>query len=422
MEAAPKGVRLQVGIFGRANTGKSSLLNYAAGQDVAITSPVAGTTTDVVEKAMELLPLGPVLFLDTAGLDDASVLGSRRRQRTLAAFRRCDVVLLVLEAGVWTQYEEEVAARCRQDGVPLVMVVNKTDAAWPSAGYMRELQERSRWVLSGSCRRPGEREAFMAAFKAALLQAAPEHVLKIPPLVSDLLPAGGLALFVVPIDMEAPKGRIILPQVQAIRDALDADAGVLVVKENGLVRAWGDLRRAPDLVVCDSQAVGQVAAEVPAGVPCTTFSILFARAKGDLVEAARAAARISGLRAGDRVLVAEACSHHALADDIGRVKIPRWLKQATGVELCMTTCSGRDFPQDLAEYKLVIHCGACTLNRREMLSRLRQARLAGVPVTNYGVAIAAMQGVAARVLEPFPAARAAFLQAQESGLVGRCGS
>lgn len=421
MDAATKGVRLQVGIFGRANTGKSSLLNYIAGQDVAITSPVAGTTTDVVEKAMELLPLGPVLFLDTAGLDDDSALGARRRERALAAFRRCDVVLLVLESGVWTGYEEEVAARCRRQDVPLMLAVNKTDASAPAEAYLRGLRERGRQVLCASCRRPQDREAFMAEFKAALLQAAPGHALQPPPLLADLLPARGLALFVVPIDMEAPKGRIILPQVQAIRDSLDADASVLVTKESGLVRALEGLRRPPDLVVCDSQAVRQVVADLPSGVPCTTFSILFARAKGDLVEAARAAARISSLRAGDRVLVAEACTHHALADDIGRVKIPNWLRQATGAELTSTVCSGRDFPRDLSQYKLVIHCGACTLNRREMLSRLREARGAGVPVTNYGVAIAAMQNVAPRVLEPFPAAREAFLRAQECGRAGRQG-
>jgi [FeFe] hydrogenase H-cluster maturation GTPase HydF len=233
------------------------------------------------------------------------------------------------------------------------------------------------------------------------------------------VPAGGLAVFVVPIDLQAPKGRLILPQVQSIREALDSDAAALVVKERELPAILGRLKEKPDLVVCDSQAVLKVTADVPPDIPCTTFSILFARAKGDLVAAARGAGRLALLREGDRVLIAEACTHHALEDDIGRVKIPRWLRQLAGVRLDIAVCSGHDFPKDLSSYQLVIHCGACTLNRREMLSRLAEARQAGVPVTNYGVAISALQGVAARVLKPFPAAHEAFLQAQAAGAAGR---
>ena len=415
-----KAARFQIGLFGRTNTGKSSLLNLIVGSDVAVTSPVAGTTTDVVEKAMELLPLGPMLFLDTGGLDDASALGARRRQKTESAFRRCDAVLLVLEAQNWGEVEESIHKSCAEHKLPLLLIVNKTDLRQPSPEYLEALRRKSPHVLTVSCRKPEGREAFLAGLKAALQAAAPEGLRQAPSLIADLVPAGGLAVFVVPIDLQAPKGRLILPQVQSIREVLDSDAAALVVKERELPSILGRLHQKPDLVVCDSQAVLKVAADVPPEVPCTTFSILFARAKGDLVAAARGAGRLSCLREGDRVLIAEACSHHALEDDIGRVKIPRWLRQYTGVGLDITVCSGRDFPEDLSSYQLVIHCGACTLNRREMLGRLAEAKRAGVPVTNYGVAIAALQGVAGRVLKPFPAAQEAFSQAQEAGVAGRC--
>jgi [FeFe] hydrogenase H-cluster maturation GTPase HydF len=415
LNEAPKAVRFQIGLFGRTNTGKSSLLNYIAGSDVAVTSPVAGTTTDVVEKAMELLPLGPVLWLDTGGLDDASALGDRRRQKSAAALRRCDAVILVLESAVWGEVEDSLLKSCAEHKRPLILVVNKTDLHQPSADELEELRRKSPHVLSVSCRRPEEREAFLAGLKSALQAAAPESQRQAPSLLADLVPAGGLAVFVVPIDLQAPKGRLILPQVQSIREVLDSDAAALVVKERELTALLARLQQKPDLVVCDSQAVLKVTADVPPEVPCTTFSILFARAKGDLVAAAGGAGRLSTLREGDRVLVAEACTHHALEDDIGRVKIPRWLRQYAGVRLDISVCSGRDFPKDLSAYQLVIHCGACTLNRREMLSRLDEAKQAGVPVTNYGVAIAALQGVAARVLKPFPAAQEAFLQAQAAG-------
>jgi len=408
MIGAPKGVRLQVGLFGRANAGKSSLLNLIAGQDVSITSPVAGTTTDVVEKAMELLPLGPVLWLDTAGLDDRTALGERRRERARRAFRRCDAALLVLEPEVWTAEEDEFCRDCAEKGVPVVLVVNKADLRVPSDGFLKDLRRRGRWVLTVSSLKPSGRDLFLRRLKEALGEAAPEAGFQPPALLAGLLNAGGLAVFVIPIDKEAPKGRVILPQVQCLREALDAGALTLTARGTELAAALRALRRAPDLVVCDSQAVLEVSRTVPEAVPLTTFSILFARAKGDLVELARGARRIDELEDGDRVLVAEACTHHAVEDDIGRVKIPRWLRERTGAELRVDTVSGRDWPADLSSYRLIIHCGACTLNRREMLSRLARARAAGVPATNYGVAISALRGAARRTLAPFPAALEAW--------------
>lgn len=417
MTGASKGTRHQIGLFGRANAGKSSLLNLIAGQDVAITSPVAGTTTDVVEKAMEFLPLGPVLWLDTAGLDDGSALGAARLERTKRAFRRSDAAVLVVEPEVWTGAEEAFCGEAGAAAVPLVLVVNKTDLRRPSELFLKSLRARSPWVLEVCARDAAGRELFLERLRESLRAAVGTG--PAPSLLGDLLPAGGLAVFVVPIDLQAPKGRLILPQVQCLRDALDSDAMVLTVKERELGHALRRLGSAPDLVVCDSQAVLKAAADVPAAIPCTTFSILMARAKGDLTELARGARRIETLRAGDRVLVAEACTHHALEDDIGRVKIPRWLRQFTGSELRIETVCGRDWPADLSAYRLVVHCGGCTLNRREMLSRLAEAREAGVSVTNYGVAIAALQGVARRVLAPFPAALEAYAGADPVRSMGR---
>jgi [FeFe] hydrogenase H-cluster maturation GTPase HydF len=419
MDTTPKGNRLHIAIFGRTNVGKSSLLNYMTGQDIAITSPVAGTTTDVVEKAAELLPLGPVLFIDTAGLDDVSELAGLRLKKTEKIFARADCILLVTEADTWTGYEEAVLAEAQKRKIPVLAIVNKTDVRPPSPVFLQRLAtlaapgggdgaEKTGRVVTLSSIEPAGREAALEAVKRHLIEMAPDDFIETPSLVGDLLPPGGLAVLVVPIDLQAPKGRLILPQVQTIRDALDNDAAALIVKERELASTLAILNRKPDVAVCDSQAILKVSADVPKEIPCTTFSILFARQKGDLATAAAGAAVIETLRPGDRVLIAEACSHHPLQDDIGRVKIPRWLRQYVGGELVIDVSAGRDYPETLNEYRLVIHCGGCMLTRREMLSRLHQAQAAGVPVTNYGLAISFTQGVIGRVLSPFPSALMAF--------------
>lgn len=399
---------MHIALFGRINVGKSSLLNFLVGQDIAITSPIAGTTTDVVEKAAELLPIGPVLFLDTAGLDDDSALGTARIEKTRKVFDRAEVVILVLEPDIWTDYEEAVVGEVRKRKLPLLAVISKIDLNPPSAGFLSNVADKTGRVLPVSSIEPQGRDASLNALKQALIEIIPEDALRAPALVGDLVPSGGLVVLVVPIDLQAPKGRLILPQVQTIRDALDNDAAVLIVKERELSAFLGRIGSKPDIVVCDSQAVLKVTADVPADIPCTTFSILFARQKGDLAAAAEGAALIERLQPDDRVLIAEACSHHALQDDIGRVKIPRQLRQYTGGELQVDVTSGRDYPEDLSGYKLVIHCGACMLNRREMLNRIRIAKEAGVPITNYGVAISALRGVIRRTLEPFPYAWMAY--------------
>jgi [FeFe] hydrogenase H-cluster maturation GTPase HydF len=408
MDTTPKGNRLHIAIFGRTNVGKSSLLNYLIGQEIAITSPVAGTTTDVVEKAAELLPLGPVLFLDTAGLDDVSELAEARLKKTQRIFDRADCILLVTEPDQWTPYESGVLVEAEKRKVPILIVVNKIDLGMPSPAHIEKLMSETGRVVPLSCLDPMGREKTMALLKRHLIEMAPDDVIETPTLIGDLLPPGGLALLVVPIDMQAPKGRLILPQVQTIRDALDNDASALIVKERELASTLTYLNRKPDLAVCDSQVILKVSADLPRDIPCTTFSILFARQKGNLTVAAAGAAAIEILRPGDRVLIAEACSHHPLQDDIGRVKIPRWLSQYVGGELKIDFSAGRDYPEGLDQYRLIIHCGGCMLTRREMLARLQKAKEASVPVTNYGLAISFTQGVIRRVLSPFPSALIAF--------------
>ncbi len=412
----PKGLRLHLGIFGRTNVGKSSFLNMVAAQSVAITSPIPGTTTDVVEKAMELLPLGPVVFLDTAGVDDCSSLAEKRLEKTRKVFERSDVVLLVTEPNQWTEFEEGVLNEAAQRKIPSLVIVNKTDLAAPSEDFLKKIQERTGKVLLCSSIAEATRDQSVNELKKLLIQAVPDDFLNPPALIGDLLPPGGVVVMMVPIDLEAPKGRLILPQVQAIRDTLDNDAAAIVVKEREFRAILENLKRPPDLVVCDSQVVLKMTGETPAQVKCTTFSILFSRLKGDLNEMARGAATIHRLKTGDRVLVAEACTHHALEDDIGRVKIPRWLRQFTGLDLQMDTYSGHDFPKNLSEYKLVIHCGSCVLTRREMLFRIQEAKRAGVSITNYGMAISVLQGVIERTLAPFPAALEAYREKEKSVL------
>jgi len=410
MKPTPKGLRLHIAFFGRRNVGKSSLLNALTRQQVSIVSPVAGTTTDPVEKPMELLPLGPVLFIDTAGIDDKGEIGELRVQKTRQIFERADLGVLVTEAGKWGQFEEEILQELSVRKTPAVVVFNKTDMASSDAGLWARLAEQKLPVVRTSATK-GEG---ILDLRKALLELAPADFIDSPAILGDLVGAGELAVLVVPIDKEAPKGRLILPQVQAIRDLLDSDAGCLVVKERELRNALDRLKIPPKLVVSDSQAFLKVAADTPLHVPLTSFSILMSRFKGDLLAQVRGAMAIENLRGNDRVLIAEACSHHPIGEDIGRVKIPRWLTQYSGEKLQFEHVQGHDFPVDISPYKLVIHCGACMWNRREMLSRILRCQQAGVPITNYGLTIAYSLGIFERALEPFPAALEAFQSARKN--------
>jgi len=396
--STPKSLRLHIGIFGRRNAGKSSLLNAIARQDVSIVSEVAGTTTDPVEKPMELLPLGPVLFIDTAGIDDDTPLGEERVRRTRKVFERMDLAVIVTVAEQWGSYEDALLEEFAARKTPVVVVFNKTDLSKPDAARRKTLAERNLSVVETIA----PQGVGILSLREALLAVAPESHLENLALVSDLVGPGELAVLVVPIDKEAPKGRLILPQVQAIRDLLDGDCLCMVVKERELRAAIDRLKAPPKLVVTDSQAFLKVAADTPPGTLLTSFSILLSRFKGDLTEQVKGALAIDRLAPGDRVLIAEACSHHPIGEDIGRVKIPRWLAQYVGGPLRIEHCQGHDFPPDLGAFKLVIHCGGCMLNRREVLGRILRCRQAGVPVTNYGLVIAASLGILERALSPFP--------------------
>ena len=400
MQPAPKSLRLHIGLFGRRNVGKSALLNAITRQQVSIVSAFAGTTTDPVEKPMELLPLGPVLFVDTAGVDDEGALGELRMARTQAVLDRIDLGVIVTDRGAWGPFETRLLDALQARKVPALVVLNKADLGAPY-GDLAALEVATVTVsaLHG---------AGLAELREALLKLAPADFFDNRRLVSDLVPAGEVAVLVVPIDKEAPKGRLILPQVMAIRDLLDGEAMALVVQERELASALRNLKRPPALVVTDSQAFLKVAADVPRDIPMTGFSVLMSRFQGDLVEQVRGTLGIERLKGGDQVLVAETCSHHPVGEDIGRVKIPRWLTQYVGAKLDFIHVQGRDYPQDLSPYGLVVHCGNCTGNRREMLSRIHRCREAGVPITNYGLTIAYSLGIFERALEPFPAALAAF--------------
>ncbi len=400
MQNTPKGLRLHIGIFGRRNVGKSSFLNALTKQQVSIVSDVAGTTTDPVEKPMEMLPIGPVLFIDTAGIDDTGALGKLRVSKTRKIFDRTDVAVIVAEAGKWGKFEDEIYNELNGLHITVIAVLNKSDISRPSAALRKKLGTlKIPYLETVASEGKGLNE-----FRETLIKNVPEEFISEKSIAGDLLPPGSLAMLVVPIDLEAPKGRLILPQVQTIRDILDNDSYCMVVKERELRDALERLRRPPDIVITDSQGFLKVAGDTPDNIPLTSFSILFARFKGDLQTFVEGALAIDKLKPGDNVLMAEACSHHPVGEDIGRIKIPRWLTQYVGGKLNFEHTQGCDFPDDIGKYKLIVHCGSCTFNRRLLLSRILRCREAGVPITNYGVAIAFSLGIFERALSPFPGA------------------
>ncbi|WP_147820890.1 [FeFe] hydrogenase H-cluster maturation GTPase HydF [Salidesulfovibrio onnuriiensis] len=394
---APRGVRLVITLAGRRNAGKSSLINALAGQDVAIASETPGTTTDPVAKQYELLPLGPVTFYDTAGLDDEGELGALRVQATRKVLFRTDVALVVVDEKGLSPLEHELLEEMRGLGLPVVVVFNKTDVAAPNSKDISWCAEQGIRHVSVSSKTGNN----VDGLKTAIIDSAPPEMLEEPVLAGDLIAEGDWVVCVVPIDLAAPKGRLILPQVQVLREILDSDALAVTVKEREVEEVLDGLHRKPTLVVTDSQVVMSVAGDVPEEIPLTTFSTLFARYKGDLDAFLEGAAAIDTLGDGARVLMCESCSHHPVADDIGRVKIPRWISQYTGRDLSFDFYAGHDFPDNLEQYDLAVHCGACMTNRREVLRRIRECRLRGVPITNYGIAISKVQGVLDRVVAPF---------------------
>ncbi len=399
MNSTPRGNRLHIAIFGRRNAGKSSLINALTNQEIAVVSSVPGTTTDPVYKAMEILPVGPVIIIDTAGIDDTGYLGELRVQHSRDVMNKADMVLLVIDTGsVITEFEMDIANRCREKKLPLVVILNKIDIQTDRENLQKEAEAKLgvRPVMVSAKTREG-----ISSLKIAIVKNAPPSWDK-QSIVGDLLNPADIAVLVVPIDLAAPKGRLILPQVQTLRDILDHDAMGYVVKERELKECLDTLNRKPKIVITDSQAFLKADADTPPEVLLTSFSILFARFKGDLKTLVDGAKAIETLQPGDKVLIAEACTHHRVEDDIGTVKIPRWLRQIVGGQLDFNWSSGGRFPVDLAQYKMVVHCGGCMINRREMLSRLMQVKEAGVPIVNYGVCIAYVHGILRRALSPFP--------------------
>ena len=397
MNDTPSGERVHIGFFGRRNAGKSSLVNAITGQDLAVVSATKGTTTDPVSKAMELLPLGPVMIIDTPGFDDEGSLGELRIRKTKQVLNRADMAIVVVDATIGKkECEEELIALFEEKEIPYLIVYNKADQLKKEEREEKEKQSSKQEIYVSALTR----------YQIETLKEAMAHLVRTDEkklcLVGDLIHPADLVILVIPIDKAAPKGRLILPQQQVIRDVLEADGAAICVKEYELREILCKIGTRPTLVITDSQVFAKVSADVPEEIPLTSFSILMARYKGFLEEAVLGAAAIEQLNDGDRILIAEGCTHHRQCDDIGTVKLPRWLKNYTGKKLQIETSSGREFPEDLSPFSLIIHCGGCMLNEREVRYRMKCAKDQGIPFTNYGTAIAYMQGILERSIRIFP--------------------
>lgn len=406
MNETPSGERVHIGFFGRRNAGKSSVVNAVTGQDLAVVSEVKGTTTDPVKKAMEILPLGPVVIIDTPGFDDEGSLGELRVQRTRKILEQTDIAVLVIDSsdGV-KKVDGELVGLFREREIPFIIALNKSDIAEDSEDH--NIDEETPGLLFSIAKNSGGM-IHVSALSGEGIDEIKNRIAVLRPekneekLVADKINEGDLIVLVVPIDKAAPKGRLILPQQQTIRDILDAGAAALVVQDTELESTLAGLGRKPALVITDSQVFGKVDRIVPADVPLTSFSILMARYKGLLEDAVKGVAAIPQLKNGDKVLIAEGCTHHRQCGDIGTVKIPKWLTEFTGKDLTFETASGTGYPDDLTPYALVVHCGGCMLNEKEVRHRVSKTASQGVPITNYGTMIAYVHGILKRSLEIFP--------------------
>lgn len=409
MLGTPKGLRLHIGFFGKRNAGKSSMINALTNQAISIVSSVPGTTTDPVEKSAELSPIGPVVYIDTAGIDDVDALGKERVKRSLSVLEWMDLAIIVLKASSFDHYEKDLLAKVKTLNIPALIVVNQIDIDPPSDALIQELQAFGHPVIQTAAKD----KVGIDSLRQAIISALDQFCEPDAPLVGDLVNAGDTVLLVVPIDTGAPKGRLILPQVQAIRELLDQGAKCIVIQEDRVKETLEELKHDPKLIMTDSQVIKKVAADSPARIPLTSFSTQMAYAKCDLLELARGTAALSHLKGNDRVLICETCSHHPQKDDIGRLKIPRWLRETISPDLQIDIAVGKDFPTDLKRYKVIIQCGGCVVTRRHMLARLRHAMEEEVPMTNYGLTISYLQGVLERVLACHPEALKAYLEAKK---------
>lgn len=411
LNSTPSANRVHIGFFGRRNAGKSSVVNAVTGQELAVVSDTKGTTTDPVYKSMELLPIGPVMIIDTPGFDDEGALGELRVRKTKQVLNKTDIAVLVVDATEGKkQCDEELIRIFKEKEIPYIIVNNKADLLSDeiSEKVCQNNVSEQRKAEQNALLSSGQ-EQYVSALTGAGIYELKECIGKLTPnedmtlkIVGDLLHPGDFVVLVVPIDSAAPKGRLILPQQQTIRDVLEANAAAIVVKESELKQTLEQLGRSPAMVITDSQVFERVSEEVSEEIPLTSFSILMARYKGYLETAVNGVAAIDHLKDGDKILISEGCTHHRQCDDIGTVKIPRWLKQHTGKELIIETSSGTEFPEDLTSYALVIHCGGCMLNEREVKYRMKCAEDQKVPFTNYGIAIAQMKGILKRSVELFP--------------------
>lgn len=400
MNQTPMSERVHIGFFGKRNAGKSSVMNAVTGQDLAVVSEVKGTTTDPVYKSMELLPLGPVVMMDTPGIDDEGELGELRVKKSYQVLNKTDAAVLVVD-GLAGAAEEDAALleRIRRKRIPYTVVLNKQDLA------SEKIKEQTMHILGIS----GKEMLCVSAADGTGINKLKERIAQIAEpeesklrIVGDMISPSDFIMLVVPIDSAAPKGRLILPQQQTIRDILEADAVSVVIKEDRVRETIESLGKKPRLVITDSQAFETVAADTPEDILLTSFSILFARYKGNLEMAVKGVTTLDKLKNGDKILISEGCTHHRQCDDIGTVKIPRWIREYTGKEIQFETTSGTQFPDELGEYKLIVHCGGCMLNEREMKYRLSCAEDQGVPITNYGILIAYIKGILKRSVELFP--------------------
>ena len=396
MSSTPRGERLIITFLGNRNGGKSSLINALTDQEIAIVSEVPGTTTDPVAKRYELLPLGPVTFYDTAGLDDMGELGEKRIRAAYKVLFKTDMAIFVNDGNPFQENELNALQRLKEMKLPVLVIFNKSDLREPDPQNIEFCQQNDLPWVSVSARTKDN----ITLAKDKIIELASSYGKEERPLVSDIIYPGDRVILVTPIDASAPKGRLILPQVQVLRDLLDSRAVTTVVREFELGEALAALNSEPDLVITDSQVIQKVVLELPPHIPLTTFSILFARYKGDLVTLVKGCQKIDDLKEGDRILIAEACSHHPQKDDIGRVKIPNWLKNYIHKDLSFDISVGSDFPENLEDYALIIHCGACMLNQTEMNNRIREAERRGVPITNYGLVISKLHGYFERTIAP----------------------
>ncbi len=398
MIKTPKANRLHIGIFGKRNAGKSSLLNILTNQDISIVSDTAGTTTDPVEKTMEFLPLGPVVFIDTAGVDDVGDLGQQRIEKTKKIIDRTDIAVIICDSTGWNNFETDLYKEFETRDIPVIAVINKQDKDKISP---KKLEEIKKYVQNPILTSIHHDKEIVHTIKEQLVTVCPDDFVNPPSILGDIVKPKDTIVLVIPVDKEAPKGRIILPQVQVLRDLLDNKCKIFVTQETELSETLNELKNPPRLVITDSQAFETVSKVVDKNIELTSFSIIFARIKGDLKEFYKGAKKIDSLKDNDKVLICESCSHHQIDDDIARVKIPRWLKKKTGKSIEFVYHSGHDFPENLEEYSLLIHCGACMTNRKEVLTRITKCQKANLPITNYGITIAHCLGILTRAIKPF---------------------